>query len=151
MSLPSLWSVVSLFAAAVVAPVVLAAQKPQYIKLGRLDVEFTESFDDIQSVRELRDGRVIVSDLTAKTVSLVDLTHGTATALGHEGQGPKEFNVPDGLIALPGDTTLVIDLRQRRFLRLNPDGTPLDVVRFLPGSPRPDGMRCGPTSRATST
>jgi len=85
------------------------------------------------AVRELRDGRVIVSDLLAKGVSLVDFRTGSATAIGREGQGPGEFAFPTGLVPLPGDTTLLVDPGQRRFLKIAPDGKPVGTVPFPEG------------------
>ena len=135
MPMSSLRSVGALLVAAIAAPVVVVAQKPQHTKVGKAEVELEEPFDAIGAIRELRDGRLIVVDVNAKTLSLVNLAHGTATPIGREGQGPKEYRFPAGLLPLPGDTTLVIDAMQQRFLRLNPDGTPVDVI------PIPSGMQ----------
>ena len=57
------------------APV--AAQAPLKT-LTKPDVEYAEPFTQINGVRELRDGRVIVADVREKTVQIVDLKAGTA-------------------------------------------------------------------------
>lgn len=119
-------------ALALAAP--LAAQSVPVVSLSKPDAEFAEPFDQVTAVRELRDGRVIVSDLLAKGVSLADFRSGSATAIGREGQGPGEFAFPAGLIPLPGDTTLLVDPGQRRFLKIAPDGKPTGTVAF------PDGL-----------
>ncbi|HEX6049375.1 MAG TPA: hypothetical protein VFZ21_08900, partial [Gemmatimonadaceae bacterium] len=55
-----------------------AAQAPLKT-LTKPDVEYEEPFTVISAVRELRDGRVIVSDVREKTVQLIDLKAGSAT------------------------------------------------------------------------
>jgi hypothetical protein len=66
-------------------------------------------------------------------VTLADFRSGTATAIGREGQGPREFAFPTGLVPLPGDTTLLVDPGQRRFLTIAPDGKPVGTVPFPEG------------------
>ena len=90
--------------------------------LTKPDVEYAEPFTLINGVRELRDGRVIVSDTREKTVQLVDLKAGTAQKIGREGSGPGEYALPARLLAFPGDTSAVYDPLNRRFLVIGPDG-----------------------------
>ena len=116
------------------APALLAAQAVQTVTLSKPDAEFADPFDQVTAVRELRDGRVIVSDVFAKTVSAVDFRTGSATAIGREGQGPGEYAFPNGLVALPGDTTLIADPAQRRFLKVAPNLKPVGTILF------PDGV-----------
>jgi hypothetical protein len=110
-----------------------AGAQAQRVALGRAEAVFDEPFDNVAAVRELRDGRVLVADPFGKTVSLVDFRRGTATAVGREGQGPNEFSLPAGLVALPGDTTLVVDPAQRRLLRVLPDGRPSGTIAMPAG------------------
>jgi hypothetical protein len=98
-----------------------AAQAPLKT-LTKPDAEYAEPFTQINGVRELRDGRVIVSDVREKTVQLVDLKAGTATKIGREGSGPGEYAMPLALLAIPGDTSLLYDPLNRRFLLIGPDG-----------------------------
>ncbi len=121
--------------AAACLPVLLAAslasaQQVPVVQLARPEAEYPEPFDQVTAVRELSDGRVIVADLYARTVSLVDLRAGTATAIGREGQGPNEFSFPMALVPLPADTTWLVDPAQSRFLVIHPDGTPGGTVAF---------------------
>lgn len=90
--------------------------------LTKPDVEYAEPFTLINGVRELRDGRVIVSDTREKTVQILDLKAGTAQKIGREGSGPGEYALPARLLALPGDTSVVYDPLNRRFLVITPDG-----------------------------
>jgi hypothetical protein len=112
------------------ATIPAAAQQVPVQQLTKPEIEFAEPFDQVTAVRELRDGRLIVADLFARTVSLVDLASGEATAIGREGQGPKEFGFPTALVALPHDTTWLVDPAQSRFLVIRPDGPPSGTVAF---------------------
>lgn len=112
----------TLLSAASLAGAVPAAGQTPLKTLAKPDVEYAEPFTQINGVRELRDGRVIVSDLREKTVQLVDLARQSAQQIGREGSGPGEYAMPGRLLALPGDTSVVYDPLNRRFLVIGPDG-----------------------------
>jgi hypothetical protein len=122
-------------AGALAAPA--AAQRaaaPFSLTLSRADAEYAEPFTAIAGVRELRDGRVVVVDRTEKTIQLLDLARGSARKIGIEGGGPNEYRLPAALFAMPGDSTLVFDLGNTRFLVLAPDGTPVRTFSTLDAS-----------------
>lgn len=102
------------------------AQQPQ--PLGRPVAEYAEPFSRVSGLRELADGRLIVSDQREKLLQLVDLQRQTARAISREGSGPGEYAMPTTLIAMPNDQTLLVDLLNRRFLMINPDGTPGETI-----------------------
>ena len=77
------------------APALLAAQAVQTVTLSKPDAEFADPFDQVTAVRELRDGRVIVSDVFAKTVSAVDFRTGSATAIAR-GRAPASTRFRTG-------------------------------------------------------
>lgn len=104
----------------------LSAQQTQPI--GRPTAEFAEPFSRISGVRELADGRLVVSDSRDKIVQLVDLRAGTARKISREGAGPGEYALPGALFPMPNDQTLLVDLQNRRFLMIKPDGTPGETV-----------------------
>ena len=110
-----------LSAASILVALPVGAQTPLKT-LAKPDAEFAEPFTQINGVRELRDGRVIVSDPREKTVQVVDLKSGSAQKIGREGSGPGEYALPMRLLALPGDTSVVYDPLNRRFLVIGPDG-----------------------------
>lgn len=126
-------AVLLLAAPAALLPPPLPAQSVSRVSLGRAEAQLNDPFDNVTAVRELSDGRVIVADRFAKTVTLADFRAGTATAIGREGQGPGEYAFPAGLVALPGDTTLLVDPGQRRFLVLGPGAKPTGLLSF-PGN-----------------
>lgn len=96
--------------------------------LPRADAQFAEPFTSLGGVRELRDGRVLTVDRRDKLVQLVDFKVKTVKQVGREGSGPKEYALPMGILALPGDTSLVFDPLNSRSLLILPNGEPGDFV-----------------------
>lgn len=120
----------------------LPAQQPQPI--GRPTAEFEEPFSRVSGLRELSDGRLIVSDQRDKIVQLVDLRAGTARKISREGAGPGEYALPTALFPMPNDQTLLVDLQNRRFLMIKPDGTPGETISPPQlGTGGPGGVQIG--------
>ena len=119
----------ALAGAAVVASAPLAAQAP-LVTLSRPLAELEEPLDRVYSVAELRDGRVVATDLMGPSITLVDFGAGTAVPLGRTGAGPNEYRMPERVIAGAGDSLFVVDVGQRRFLRIAPDGKVAGVLPF---------------------
>ncbi|HEX6314779.1 MAG TPA: hypothetical protein VFZ73_07965, partial [Gemmatimonadaceae bacterium] len=84
--------------------------------------ELSEPLSSIAGVRELSNGRVIILDSRERTVWVTDPGLRQATRIGREGQGPQEYTRPTALVALPGDTTWVVDPGNNRNLVLGPTG-----------------------------
>ncbi len=57
----------------------------------------------IRGLRELSDGRVLVTDWIEERLVVLDFPSGTFRDIGRIGRGPREFRLPAGLVALPGD------------------------------------------------
>ena len=125
-----------LAAAPLVAPLIAqrAPAAPFTLTLSRPVAEHAEPYTMIGGVRELRDGRVVVADRVEKVVHLVDMTAGTARRVGAEGGGPNEYRMPMSALAMPGDSTLVFDAGNMRYLVVAPNG---EVARTF--SPMQDG------------
>ncbi|MEP6835519.1 MAG: hypothetical protein ABJB74_19185 [Gemmatimonas sp.] len=100
----------------------LAAQSPRALTLGKPAAELTGTFTAISSVRELSDGRVIVSDGRDNILQLVDFGTQTLSKIGRDGSGPGEFKSAGKLRAMLNDTTLMEDFVNSRFLVINPNG-----------------------------
>lgn len=98
--------------------------QPTVRALGKPEVESRQSFTTITGVRELSDGRVIVSDSREKTLQVVDLVRGTSAPIGRTGAGPGEWNTPSQLFALGRDTTVMPDFANARYFTVNPDAKP---------------------------
>ena len=110
-------------AAAVLAlSVPLSAQDVQEHALAGPAAAFPEGSSRLSGMRELADGRVMVADGLGQVLVIADLASGAADTIGAEGQGPDEYREPDGLFALPGDSTLLVDLGNGRLTAIGPDG-----------------------------
>ena len=127
------------------APVVGLAQATTVPtrSIGKVDVEYPEPFTTVTSVRELRDGRVIVADRREKTLQLIDLARGSAVPIGRSGAGPAEWGNPGVLFAMPGDTTMMPDFGNDRFFFINPDGKPGTTLRLGENNPLQSGDLIG--------
>jgi hypothetical protein len=124
----------------------LLPQQPpvREVRLGAPVATLTHEFTQLRGVRELPDGRLLVSDRLEPALYVVDLKTGRATRIGREGSGPEEYRMPSTLLPLPGDSTLVADEGNARFMILGPD---LKVHRSMP-TQRP-GLVYAPWPRAT--
>lgn len=92
------------------------------VELAEPDAVFPEAFSSIVGMRELSDGRLFVSDRLGQALMLVDLTSGTADTVGRVGGGPGEYSSPGDLFPWRGDSTLMVDLGNTRFIPIGPDG-----------------------------
>jgi hypothetical protein len=134
MMTPRRWPVLPLL---LVSCAALAQAQPATRTLAKPDAEFAEPFSQLNAVRELRDGRLLVTDSRDKLVQLINLTSGKATKVGREGSGPGEYGLPAQLFALPADSSVVFDPLNQRFLLLLPDGKPGATFRVGDDAPRP--------------
>jgi hypothetical protein len=123
----------ALLLVSLLVPALAAAQKP--LVVAKPDAEHADPFSQIVGVRELRDGRVLVSDSRDKIVQIVDFASG-ATKVGREGGGPGEYASPGPIVALPGDSSAMWDGLNRRYLLFTPDGKPGANFRLEP----PEGL-----------
>jgi len=118
----------------------LAAQTVPTTTLAKPDATFAEPFSNVSGLRELRTGRVVVSDRLERTVSAIDFATGDITPIGREGQGPGEYGMPGPLLPLGGDSTLMVDFAAMRGLVLVGDRVgptiPLMAGDGLPFIPR---------------
>jgi hypothetical protein len=87
------------------------------------DLEYREPFSEITGLRELRDGRLVISDAIENKVQLVDLGVGAAQQISRAGQGPGEFTLAGRLLAGAGDTTLMLDWSVSRLVVIAPNGS----------------------------
>lgn len=78
-------------------------------------------FAHVGSVRELADGRLLVTDTGDDELLVVDVRSGAVLSIAAKGAGPGEFRDLGRLIALGGDTTIMADGSNRRALILHRD------------------------------
>jgi hypothetical protein len=103
------------------------AQVPT-VSYSKPDATFEEPFTSLRGVREMADGRVMVSDLRDKIVQIIDLKTGTTVAVGREGRGPGEWSLPVALLPQPNGQTLLQDLGTMRYLLIGADGKPIRAI-----------------------
>jgi len=77
-----------------------------------------EEFTTVTSLRELSDGRVLVTDGREQLLLVLDFVSNTASQVGRQGGGPSEYSVVSMLRAAGKDSTLLGDFMQRRVLVL---------------------------------
>jgi hypothetical protein len=100
----------------------LAVLPQQKVALTKPDAEYAEPFTSVRGVRELANGKVLVSDVQDKVVQLIDFAASTTVKVGREGQGPEEYMLPMGLFGMPDGSVVLQDMGNRRFLQILPDG-----------------------------
>ncbi len=72
-------------------PALATAQSAAMLRLGAPNANLAEEFSNLTWVRELGDGRVIVSDGRDGRVVVADLRSGSVEQIGRKGQGPGEY------------------------------------------------------------
>ena len=82
---------------------------------------YGEPFSLIGGIRELDDGRVLVSDALEEKLYVLDAELKGAETISRKGQGPDEYRQPDGLFAWPGDSTMMVDLGNGRMTIIGSD------------------------------
>ncbi len=100
------------------APVGLGAQLPRERRLDGPVTRLSHDFVSITSVRELRDGRVLVTDPRGDLFAVADFARDEVTAVGRKGRGPGEYDWPAPVLRLGGDSTLMAIASSRRWLLL---------------------------------
>jgi hypothetical protein len=78
--------------------------------------KLSAEFGGPTAVRELRDGRVLLVDGREQQLYVADFNKNIATPLGRKGSGPAEYLIAGSLVPIAGDSSLLIDLGNRRWL-----------------------------------
>ncbi len=114
---------------AMIVPVAipLGAQRPALIKLKPASGQHPEEFTTVFALRELADGRVLVSDSRESRLVVLDFRTGATKAVGRTGRGPNEYSRAATLFALGADSTLLADPGSRRWLVLAKDSIVVTV------------------------
>ncbi len=121
-----------------IAAAPLRAQSIPVRTLAQPEARFEHGYTRIASIRELSAGRVVILDDDETIVQLLNANWTAAASIGRKGSGPGEFNAPNKLFALAGDTSGILDGAKMHIVA--PDGKIVDVIDFRavdPGAPRP--------------
>lgn len=98
-----------------------AAAQVGETRLTQPDATYPEALNYVSGIRELPDGKLLVSDGLGQELLLMDIEQGTAEVVGRNGAGPEEYRNPDLLFPMAGDSTLLVDLGNGRLTVLGPD------------------------------
>ena len=107
------------WAALLVAAAPVGAQAVRTVPLPPPNATLAAEFSLVSAVRELADGRVLIVDLSEKKLVAGDWSKAGVTEVGRNGSGPGEYLQPNKLIPLRGDSTLLPDARNGRWLLLS--------------------------------
>ena len=97
------------------------AQQPATIKLQPPDARLETGFTGITSIRELSDGRILVTDPRDLQLVVADLKTGDVKQVSRRGGGPGEYGMAGLVHAIAGDSSLMSDFMQRRVLLFDKD------------------------------
>jgi hypothetical protein len=92
---------------------------PRTIGLSPPAATLPAEFTSVNSVRELSDGRLLIADGGERKLVVADWSNGSVRQLGRNGSGPGEYVQPSTLLAIRGDSTILSDARNGRWLLLS--------------------------------
>ena len=102
-------------------PTMSAAQTPTRVTLPPHDAKLQTAFTVITSVRELSDGRLLVTDPQDLQLVVADFRSNDTRQISRRGQGPGEYGMAAPLHRIGGDSSLMADFMGRRILLLDGD------------------------------
>ena len=109
-------------------PNALYAQSPPVRHLQPANARLAEEFTNLTWLRELRDGRVLLTDRQDNRLVVADYQTGQVRQIGRTGRGPGEHVQLDGMFPVGDDSSLIADFGRRRWLMLYRDS----IVATLP-------------------
>ena len=98
------------------------SNEPAPRRLQPLPLRVDTAFSHISAVREIPDGRVLISNAKGPTVLLLDPVKGSVTPVGAAGGGARRYAGPGGLYAGPAGATLLLDRAQTRVFTISSAG-----------------------------
>lgn len=112
------------------------AQQPSVRPVGPVVATSRPLFGTIGSVRELRDGRILVNDIERRKLHLFDAALATSRILADDSTGgfaPVYGGTPARLIPFRGDSTLLVQPDQLSMLVIAPTGS-VGAARAVPSA-----------------
>jgi hypothetical protein len=130
------WSAI----AVALLPMLLGAQQVPRLTLAPANASLDEELSNLTWVRELKDGRLIVTDGRDGRIVLADLKSGKVEQISRKGQGPGEYPRALPVWSIGGDSSVMVDAQQRWLLfdgprvvaTLPPDAPAVAAGRGLP-------------------
>ena len=99
--------------------VAAAAQVVRAVTVKPPDAVLAEEFTAVSSIRELENGRVLLTDRREQRALVVDFRTGQVSPFARRGHGPGEYGSPPQIFQLAGDSSLLVARTQRRWLLLH--------------------------------
>lgn len=127
------WELAAGLMSLAVAAVAPAQPAPKRLELLKPTASHPEEFTGITSLRELSDGRALVTDGREQRIVVLDFATGSAAVIGRRGGGPNEYGMVTALLPLGGDSSLMVDLMQRRWLVFDGDRIAATIPQDAPG------------------
>lgn len=100
-------------------PSLLVAQTIVRVPLKSANATLEAEFVVPTSLREIADGRVIVTDGRDQQLYVADFRANTSTVLGRKGKGPGEYSSVGLVFAAGGDTTIMDERSSHRWLLID--------------------------------
>ena len=122
-----------------VAPTLLVAQQPSRFTLAPASASLAEEFSNLVWARELKDGRVIITDSRDGRIVVADLRAGSVQQIGRKGQGPNEYPRAQPVWSVGGDSSVMMGSPERWLMfdgprivaTLAPDAPGVSVIRGI--------------------
>lgn len=95
---------------------IAGAQQALRMVLAPANATLPEEFSNLTWARELRDGRVILSDSRDGRVVVADLRAGRVEQISRRGQGPDEYPTARPVWRINGDSSVLVDSPRRWLL-----------------------------------
>jgi len=112
---------IMLMAAVLQKPPTLTAQHASDESLKPSNGKLTEGFSELTSVRELADGRVLLTDRIDNRVVVADFRTGRVMRIGRIGDGPREYRHAFPLFAIGGDSSVMTGFPKARWTLFRAD------------------------------
>ena len=94
-------------------------------------------------MRELSDGRVIVTDGAEQRILVLDFVKQMSKEIGREGRGPEEYGLVHLVYDIGADSSFMVDMPGMRFLLFNGDSIVETVPPDDPGAQASGGVVSG--------
>lgn len=102
--------------------VVAVRQEPAPRRLTPVPVKVTANLETVSGARELKDGRILISDAKRAAVYVIDPRAGTTQQIGSAGGGDTQYAQPGGFYSGVADTVYLLDRGQARVSVISPAG-----------------------------
>jgi hypothetical protein len=105
-----------------IATLTVVRQEPAPRRLTSIPLKVTADLGTVSGARELKDGRILISDAKKAAVFIIDPKAGTTQQIGSAGGGETQYAQPGGFYSGVADTIYLLDRGQARVSVISPSG-----------------------------